>query len=113
MSRHLEAYLLWLFGWVLFTSSHGDIVNVRLIAYIRAIANGEAPQISWGSAALAATYCGLCDTCCRSRPNSFLAGSPLLLQLIWGASPLAMALAYAMVSPWLLVNSTQPNSHNK
>ena len=43
VSRHLEAYLLWLFGWVLFTSSHGDIVDARFIAYARAIANGEAP----------------------------------------------------------------------
>ena len=81
VSRHLEAYLLWLFGWVLFTSSHGDTVDARLIAYARAIADGGGPQISWGSAVLAATYRGLCDACFRSRPNSILTGCPLLLQL--------------------------------
>lgn len=81
VSCHLEAYLLWLFGWVLFTSSHGDTVNAWLIVYARAIANGEAPQISWGSAVLAATYHGLCDACFRSRLNSILTGCPLLLQL--------------------------------
>ena len=48
VSRHLEAYLLWLFGWVLFTSSHNDSVDSRLVGYARAIADGEELQISWG-----------------------------------------------------------------
>lgn len=29
----LEAYMLWLFGWVLFTSTHGNSVNARLIQF--------------------------------------------------------------------------------
>lgn len=53
-----------------------------------------------------------------SHKPRYVAASTVEPQLIWGASPLAMALAYAMSSvstvlPWLLVNSTQPNSHNK
>ena len=59
----------------------GDDGDVHAGPYATAIANGEAPQISWGSAVLAATYRGLCDACFRSRPNSGLTGCPLLLQL--------------------------------
>ena len=81
VSRHLEAYVLWLFGWVLFTTSHGNSVDARLIAYARAIADGEPHQVSWGSAVLAATYRALCDACTRVKPNSILTGCPLLLQL--------------------------------
>ena len=33
VARHLEAYLLWLFGWVMFTSSHDNTVDARWIAY--------------------------------------------------------------------------------
>uniref|UniRef100_I1QL79 Aminotransferase-like plant mobile domain-containing protein n=1 Tax=Oryza glaberrima TaxID=4538 RepID=I1QL79_ORYGL len=28
---HLEAYLLWFFGWVMFTSGHGNTVDARMI----------------------------------------------------------------------------------
>ena len=81
VSRHLEVYLLWLFGWVLLTSSHGDSVDARLVGYARAIADGEELEISWGSAVLAATYRGMCDACCRTKLASILTGCPLLLQL--------------------------------
>jgi hypothetical protein len=66
--RHLEAYLLWLFGWVLFTSSHHDTVDRHFVHYTTQIAYAplEAiPQYSWGSAVLAATYRALCDACTR------------------------------------------------
>ena len=33
VSKHLEAYLLWFFGWVMFTSSHHDSVDKHLIWY--------------------------------------------------------------------------------
>lgn len=82
VSWHLKAYLLWLFGWVMFTSSHGDSVNARLVGYARAIVDGEELQISWGSAVLATTYRGMCDACCRTRPSSTLTGCPLRL-LLW------------------------------
>lgn len=79
VSWHLEAYVLWLFSWVLFTSSHGDSVDARLVGYARAIADGEELQICWGSAVLAATYRGMCEACRRTKPTSILT-SPLLRQ---------------------------------
>jgi hypothetical protein len=36
--RHLEAYLLWLFGWVLFISSHHDTVDTHFVHYAAQIA---------------------------------------------------------------------------
>lgn len=84
LSRHLEAYLLWLFGWVMFTSSHGDTVDARWISVARDIADSELeqiPRLSWGSAVLAWTYRGLCQACVRKKPNSNLTGMPLLLNL--------------------------------
>ena len=84
VSRHLEAYLLWLFGWIMFTTSHGNTVDRHLIRFAREIADsppGAVPQYSWGSALLAATYRGLCDACTKADPNAILTGSPLLLQL--------------------------------
>ena len=51
VARHLEAYLLWLFGWVKFTSSHGNTMDACWIAYARAIADVaviDVPQVSWG-----------------------------------------------------------------
>ena len=82
VARHLEAYLLWLFGLVMFTMSHGDTVDARRIPYARAIADGEeVAPVSWGSAILCATYRGLCEACTRTRGHSNLTGMPLLLQL--------------------------------
>lgn len=84
IARHLEAYLLWLFGWVMFTSTHGDTVHAKWIPYARAIADAEIDQVprwSWGSAVLAATYRGMCEACMRKSHNSSLTGMPLLLQL--------------------------------
>ena len=63
VARHLEAYILWLFGWIMFCSSQGDSCPKQLIPVARAIANArldDIPQFSWASAVLAATYRGLC-----------------------------------------------------
>ena len=82
--RHLEAYLLWLFGWVLFTSSHHDSVDKHLIWYAQQIADApldDVPQFSWGSAMLACTEGALCDACTRRSSTGTLAGCPLLLML--------------------------------
>ena len=38
VSRHLEAYLLWLFGWVMFMGMHGSSMNKHMINYARHIA---------------------------------------------------------------------------
>ncbi|WVZ94764.1 hypothetical protein U9M48_040623 [Paspalum notatum var. saurae] len=63
IARHLEAYVLWLMGWVMFCSSAGSFVPKHLLRFARYVADAplEAiPQFSWGSAVLAATYRGLC-----------------------------------------------------
>jgi hypothetical protein len=52
----VEAYLLWLFGFVLFCSLQGDAVARYLIPHARRIANAPldaVPQISWGNSVLA------------------------------------------------------------
>ena len=82
--RHLEAYLLRLFGWVLFMSSHHDSVDKHLIWYAQQIADApldDVPQFSWGSAVLACTARALCDACTRRSSTGTLAGCPLLLML--------------------------------
>jgi len=56
VSRHLEAYLLWLFGWV----------DKHLVWFAHQIADAPedaVPQFSWGSALLSATEGALCDAC--------------------------------------------------
>jgi hypothetical protein len=84
VARHLEAYLLWVFGWVLFTSTHGNSVRKDMIHYARAIADaplGQVPQYSWGNAVLGATYRGLCEGCVKVDPTAVFTGCPLLVQL--------------------------------
>jgi hypothetical protein len=81
----LEVYLLWLFGWVLFCESAGDSVSQCMIPWAQRIADApleKMPQISWGSAVLAATYRGLCSAVTRPRSReAILLGCPLLLQM--------------------------------
>ena len=63
VTRSLEAYLLWLFGYIMFNNSHVTYVDRVLVPYAQEIAEAaveEMPQYSWGSAVLAATYRGLC-----------------------------------------------------
>nr|CAE01945.2 OSJNBa0073L13.8 [Oryza sativa Japonica Group] len=84
VQRHLVAYLLWLFGWVMFTGTHADSVDKHFIHFAEQIAElpiAEIPQYSWGSAVLAATYAGLCDACVRNSKQSSLPGCPLLIML--------------------------------
>src|SRR5438105_15781903 len=84
VDKSLEAYLLWLFGCIMFNNSHGDSVDRVLMPYAREIvvaAEDDVPTWSWGSAVLPATYRGLCDSCSKTTANSVLTGCPLLLQL--------------------------------
>jgi hypothetical protein len=93
VSRCLEAYLLWLFGWTLFCNSSGNYVDKVLIQYARAIADaepGQVPAWSWGSAVLAATYRGLCQACFKTERTAVITGCPLLLQL-WSYERFAIA----------------------
>jgi hypothetical protein len=56
VARHLEACLLWLFGYVMFCGSQGEAVSRYLIPHAQLIADAnmnQVPQISWGSAGLA------------------------------------------------------------
>ncbi|XP_072148532.1 protein MAIN-LIKE 2-like [Setaria viridis] len=85
VARHLEAYLLWLFGWTLFYTSQGNSVPKHLLRYARPIAEApldEVPQFSWGSAVLAAMYRGLCTGCVKvTSTEPIFLGCLLLLQL--------------------------------
>jgi len=85
VARHLEAYLLWLFGWVLFCSSQGDSCPKQLVPLASSIADAplhEVPQFSWASAILAATYRGLCTGVTKViAEEPIFVGCPLLLQL--------------------------------
>ncbi|WVZ87479.1 hypothetical protein U9M48_034112 [Paspalum notatum var. saurae] len=85
IARHLEAYVLWLMGWVMFCSSAGSFVPKHLLRFARYVADTppEAiPRFSWGSAVLAATYRGLCTGCLKSSgAEPIFGGCPLLLQL--------------------------------
>lgn len=92
VSRSLEAYLLWLFGFVMFQNSHGSSVDKILISYAREIADADedaVPTYSWASAVLAATYRGLCDACSKTEQGAVLTGCPLLLQL-WSYERIAV-----------------------
>jgi hypothetical protein len=91
-SRCLEAYLLWLFGWVMFCGGHGHAVDKGLVHYARSIADaavGEVPQWSWGSALLAALYRALCESCTKTDPSATFGGCPLFLS-IWAAERIAI-----------------------
>jgi hypothetical protein len=93
VARHLEAYLLWLFGWTMFCTTQGNAVAKSLITYAQRIADaplGAVPQFSWASAVLASMYRGLCDACTRTNSQALLAGCPLLLQL-WSYTRFSIA----------------------
>ena len=64
VTRSLVAYLLRLLGYIMFNNTHGNSVDRILIPYAREIADldEDVPLYSWGSAVLAATYRGLCDS---------------------------------------------------
>nr|ABF94662.1 Transposable element protein, putative, MuDR [Oryza sativa Japonica Group] len=107
--RSLEAYLLWLFGWVMFTSTHGHAVDFRLVHYARSIADAQpqdVPQWSWGSAVLAATYRALCEACTKTDAGAIIAGCPMLLQL-WAAERFAIGRPVVDSAPYGVGRSVQ------
>ena len=91
VTRSLEAYLLWLFGYIMFNNTHGNSVDRILLPYAQETADGDedVSPYSWGEAVLAATYRGLCDGCMKTHGNAILSGCPLLLQL-WSYERLAV-----------------------
>jgi hypothetical protein len=86
VDRFFEAYLLWLFGFVLFCSSQGDAVARYLIPHARRITNmplDSVPQISWSNSVLASVYRGLCSGVSKGRAaEPILVSCQLLLQLL-------------------------------
>ena len=75
VTRSLETYLLWLFGYIMFNNSHGAYVDMVLVPYAQEIADAdveEMPQYSWGSVVLAATYRGLCKASVQNKHNAIL-----------------------------------------
>nr|ABA97849.1 SWIM zinc finger family protein [Oryza sativa Japonica Group] len=107
--RSLEAYLLWLFGWVMFTSTHGHAVDFRLVHYARSIADAQpqdVPQWSWGSAVLAATYRALYEACTKTDAGAIIAGCPMLLQL-WAAERFAIGRPVVDSAPYGVGRSAQ------
>jgi hypothetical protein len=85
ITRSLEAYLMWLFGKIIFIESHGGTISMGFIPIALEIANAVTPNDitprSWGSALLAKMYRAMCISCCKSKPRSALLECPLFLQL--------------------------------
>ena len=54
VTRSLEAYLLWLFGYIMFNNTHGNSIDRILLPYAWEIADGDedVPTYSWGEAVL-------------------------------------------------------------
>ena len=104
VDRSLEAYLLWLFGCIMFNNTHGDCVNKILMPYAWEIADAaddDVPTWSWGSAVLAATYHGLCDASSRTIEGAILTGCLPLLQL-WAYERFAVGRPIVDHSPYPL-----------
>ena len=102
VTRSLKAYLLWLFGCIIFNNNHGDNVDKVFMPYAREIADAadaDVPTWSWGSAVLAATYRGLCDACSKTTEGAVLTGCPLLLQL-WAYERFAVGRPVVDHSPY-------------
>ena len=101
LTLYLEAYLLWLFGWVMFTGSHRNTVDARLIPLARQIAErniAPSTQFSWGSAVLAATYRGFCNACIKTgQREAIFTGCPLLVML-WSYERFSFGRPYMSVA---------------
>lgn len=106
VSRSLEAYLMWLFGYIMFNNTQGNSIDNILMSYAREIADGTeedgVPSWSWGSAILAATYHGLCDACTKTEVNGVFSGCSFFLQL-WSYERIAIARPRVDHSPYEMV----------
>jgi len=102
---HLIAYLLFIFGWVMFPSTQGDMVYPSYIHLAESIVDADdedVPQYSWGSAVLCALYRALCDASQRATGTEpVLSGCHTLLQL-WSWEHFAVERPYfrAPVHPY-------------
>jgi hypothetical protein len=88
ITRSLEAYLMWLFGKIIFIESHVDTISAGFIPIALEISTAVTPDDitprSWGSTLLAGMYRAMYISCCKSKHTSALLGCPLFLQLwLW------------------------------
>ena len=97
VTRSLEAYLLWLFGYIMSNNSHGAYIDRVLVPYAQKIAKSaveEMSQYSWPWTGLAMdgrscgcagveqdTLDGLCFFCCLRR-LAFALFSPQLFAFL-------------------------------
>ena len=102
MTRSLETYLLWLFGYIMFNNSHGHCVDRVLLPHAQEIADADEdaiPLYSWGSVVLACTYHGLCKASRQNDRNAVLTGCLILLQL-WSYERIAISRPMIDQSPY-------------
>ena len=102
VTRSLEAYLLWLFGYIMFNNSHGYCVDRVLLPYAQEITDADEdsiPLYSWGSVVLACTYRGLCKASRQNDRNAVLMGCPILLQ-VWSYERIAIGRPMIDQSPY-------------
>ncbi|CAN6247071.1 unnamed protein product [Urochloa humidicola] len=86
VTYHCRAWVLHMFGAVLFPDGTGDSASWM---YIHCLMDwGDAGTFSWGSAVLAFLYRQLCEACRRRAARSTMAGCTYLLQLwMWSRIP--------------------------
>jgi hypothetical protein len=84
--RYARAYIMWIFGKVLFPDSGGSDVSWMYLPLLREW--DEAGRYSWGSASLAYLYRQLDEACRRSKGTSNMGGCVLGLQVwMWERLP--------------------------
>jgi hypothetical protein len=88
VSLYLEAYILWLFGFVMFCNTQGHAVDRFFLKYAEALAdvNNKDCNYNWGAAVLAYTYEGLTNGCTnthklKEKDSRTLSGCPLLINI--------------------------------
>lgn len=79
VSRYARAYVMYVFGKVLFSDSGGSDVSWMYLPLLRDW--DDAGRYSWGSAGLAYLYRQLDEACRRSKGTSNMGGCVLVLQV--------------------------------
>lgn len=85
LQQRIRAYLLYLFGTVLFPDKSGSTVSVLFIPLLAEL--NEVDDYSWGSAALACMYRNLCKA---SETGVDQIAGPLILLQLWSWERIAM-----------------------
>uniref|UniRef100_A0ACD6ATP0 Uncharacterized protein n=1 Tax=Avena sativa TaxID=4498 RepID=A0ACD6ATP0_AVESA len=94
VSRYARAYVMYVFGKVLFSDSGGSDVSWMYLPLLRDW--DDAGRYSWGSAGLAYLYRQLDEACRRSKGTSNMGGCVLVLQVwSWLRFPIGRPTTYA------------------